>query len=394
MRTQFLNQFGLGGKDCFLAPNAEVEAEIKRRNPELAPFCFLKPLPGKPRVFVINAAILAPQGDAQRDAKSFQISPDYTGSPFYVDRGHGNATYRAVSDGRGRLSDSMIGGGFIETFAFGGTQPVPQGPGLDMVPSPHRPFSLSDAMSIATYADFLPSLNGFCPWNGCLDFTPSYEYWPIGQNPEEARRYWIGDAGYIEDTGLLSMLQRKAKRCALFLFAGTGQQINGTDYCALDAQIRAGTFDPKTFDPNGKIADSLFTMFGYPYDDGKWHKSHNVVFEQNDMFSVACELQALKTQGKPLVYRRTMDVKANPYWGIVPYRVDILYVYIDRSPEFEQLLPQDTQASLATDMKGFPTDLPAGLYLKPRIIKLMAAQSEYTIKQNQLLFQQFFQKGD
>merc|ERR1712241_319255 len=97
----------------------------------------------------------------------------------------------------------------------------------------------------------------------------------------------------------------------------------------------------------------------------------------------------------PLVYRRTMDVKANPYWGIVPYQVDILYVYIDRCPEFEQLLPQETQAELVTkSMKGFPTDLPAGLYLLPRIIKLMAAQSEYTIKQNQLLFQQFFQKGD
>jgi len=392
MRTQFLHAFGLGSPDCFLARDAEAEAEIKRRNPELADFCFLKPLPGKPKAFVINAALLAPETDTKRDAFSFQIAPDYTGSPFYANLGSKPAKYQTY-DGSMGLRDRVVGGGLIETFAFGGTQPASQAPGLQTVPSPHRPFSLADAMSIATYADFLPSFERMALWRGALDFTPSYEYWPIGQGAEPARRFWIGDAGFIEDTGLLTMLQRKARRVALFLFAGPGQQINGTDYCGLDAQIQAGTFDPQTFQPGGKIADSLYTIYGYPSDDGKWHKSHNTVFEQSEMFSVACELQKLKNQGKPQVYKRTQVVKPNPYWGITPYSVEILYVYSDKVPEFERLLPKDTQASLQTDMKGFPTDLPAGLFLKPRIIQLMAAQSEYMILQNQDLFRELFRKS-
>lgn len=392
MGTQFLKPFLLDNPDCFMARDSDAAEEIKRRNPELRNFCFIAPLPGKPRVFVINAAILAPQTGAKRDAFSFQISPDYTGAPFYANMSRAPSKYQAY-DGSEGLGDSVVGGGLVETFAFGGAQPASQMPGLNMLPSPHRPFSLADAMSIATYADFLPSLASLRRWPGDFDFTPSYEYWPVGRNAETSRRFWIGDAGFIEDTGLLPMLQRRAKRVALFLFSGPGQQINGTDYCDLDVRIQAGAFDPKAFDPRGKIADSLYTMFGYPYDDGTWHKSHNTVFEQSEMFSVACKLQELKNRGKPLVYRRTHQVKANSYWGIVPYLVDVVYVYNDRVPEFEQLLPKDTQRSLQSDMKGYPTDLPAGLFLKPRIIKLMAAQSEYAIMQNQRMFQDLLKKG-
>mmetsp|Transcript_108757 Transcript_108757/g.272559 ORF Transcript_108757/g.272559 Transcript_108757/m.272559 type:complete len:721 (-) Transcript_108757:203-2365(-) len=376
MRKQFLKPFGLTDKDALLALDEAHVARIKAANPQLANFTFLTPQPGKPKVFVMGAAILAVDGKRKTDAASFQISPDYIGTPFYVDTDH-RPLYTAADGKVGELSAGIVGGGLIETFAFGGDAPADQDGGFDRLPSPSRPFTLADAMAIATYADFLPG-------ESTVGWTPSHKYWPIGPGNQKAQRYMIGDGGFIEDTGLLPMLQRRAKRIALFLFVGPGQQLNdAVDFCDLSTRISKGSFDPKSFEPKGKLADSIYVLFGYGYDDGKWHKMHNTVFKQNEMFHVACGLQRLKKQGKPLVFKAKHAVQPNPYWGIQGgYTVEIAYVYNDKIPEFEELLPLDTQKSLTKDMKGFPTDLPAGLYMKPRIIKLMAAQAEYAVLQN------------
>lgn len=327
---------------------------------------------------------------------SYQISPDFAGAPFHVKLQEPNYVSAGAD---AELDDSIVGGGLVQTFAMGGTEPGHETGGncdlegscLRELPSPKRPFTLADSMAMATYADFLPTLQHL----KAHDWTPVEDYWPIGEEGHvPARKFQIGDAGFIEDTGLLPMLQRKAKKAAMFLFVGPGQELNTSiDWCGLSDDIRKGEFDPSTFTAAGNICDSLYTIFGYGYDDGQWHKSHNAVFKQSDMFEVACELKKLKVQGKPLVYARSHQVQANRYWGIQPYAVDILYVYNDRVPEFEAKLPADTQESLQTDMKGFPTDLPAGLYLKPRIIKLMAAQFEYNVKQNEQLVRSFFESS-
>jgi len=255
------------------------------------------------------------------------------------------------------------------------------------VPSPKVPFTLGDMMAIATYADFLPKEQLF-------GWTPHYSYWPIGPGKQKAKEYLIGDAGFIEDTGLLPMLQRRVKKIGCFLFVGPGQQINNTvDFCDLDRQISNGQYDPKTFKPDGMLADSLYVLFGYGYDDGKWHKKHNTVFKQNEMFSLACRFQTLKKAGKPQVLSQSHEVQPNAYWGITGgYTVDIVYYYNDKIPEFERKLPKETQEDIKSGtLKGFPTDLAAGLYMSPRVVKLMAAQAEYAIHQNAELFRELFE---
>eukprot|EP00418_Pyrodinium_bahamense_P075595 CAMPEP_0179051974 /NCGR_PEP_ID=MMETSP0796-20121207/21518_1 /TAXON_ID=73915 /ORGANISM="Pyrodinium bahamense, Strain pbaha01" /LENGTH=672 /DNA_ID=CAMNT_0020748525 /DNA_START=7 /DNA_END=2025 /DNA_ORIENTATION=- len=383
MRSQFLEPFSLDGKDNFLAADDAAVARIKAANPQLKNFSFLVPQPGKPKVFVITATILALEGQKKIDAASFQISPDYVGTPFRTNLAHRPLYEAALGE---RVGSHIVGGGLVETFGVGGPAPADQdgSPVLASLPSPPQPFTLADAMSAATYADFLPSESIF-------GWTPTYDYWPIGNGKEPAHNYQIGDGGFIEDTSLLPMLQRRAKKVALFLFVGPGQQIGtDVDYCDLASQIEAGQFETKTFEPSGKIADSVYVMFGYGYDDGMWHKSHNTVFKQAEMFPVACELQKLKKQGKPQVYKATHAVQPNEYWGITgDYSVEILYVYNDQLPEFEALLPSDTRAALKDgDLKGFPTDLAAGLYLKPRVINLMAAQQEYVVLQNAAAFKE------
>merc|ERR1711971_60333 len=181
------------------------------------------------------------------------------------------------------------------------------------------------------------------------------------------------------------MLQRGVPKTATFIFPGPKEQIPGdlsvVDYCALAAD---GSFDPTTFSPLNKIADSISVLYGneehnYGYDDGQWHKSHNHVFYLKDMFPFACEFQKLKRAGKPMVLKWTHEYHDNSYWGIKAGEVEIVWYYADVCEEFQNQLPGDTKAELSgKSLKGFPVDIPAGLYMTPRIINLMAAQAEYS----------------
>jgi len=277
----------------------------------------------------------------------------------------------------------------VETFSFGGKAPSQQAgvPELTDLPSPERPFTLADSMAIATYADFLPGETRF-------HWTPTYEYWPIGKGKEEARLFQIGDGGFIEDTGLLAMLQRGVQKAAVFLFGGPGQQLSMTvDFCGLSSQVKAGHYDPKNFEASGKITDSIHVMFGYGYDDGMWHKLHNTVFKQAEMFDLACGLQKLKKAGRPLIYRSRLEVQRNEYWGIRGgWTVEVVWYYNDIVREFEDLLPSDTKHELGRSLKGFPNDLPAGLWMTPRVIQLMAAQAEYSVLRNANLYRELLGK--
>jgi len=229
-----------------------------------------------------------------------------------------------------------------------------------------------------------------------LGWTPAYHYWPVVNKADPAKVFQIGDGGFIEDTGLLNMLQRRVPKTATFIFPGPGEQIpsdiTDTDYCALAAD---GSFDPTTFKPLKKIADSIHVLYGddahnYGYDDGQWHKSHNHVFHLRDMFPLACELQKLKIAGKPMVHKHKHKYHANSYWGITPGEVEIIWNYADVVMEFQDLLPADTNQALSgKSLKGFPVDIPAGLYMNPRQINLMAAQAEYGIMKNRQLYADF-----
>lgn len=400
MRKQFLEKFGLGGKDCMMAASDDQIADIKARNPQLNDdsWCFLKPQPGKPKVYVIGAAILGPididDELVMKDAASFQVSPDYSGSPYYTNYATGFPYQSVDSASAAKGLTGLQGGGLIETFAFGAKSPATgNGEGDQEVMAPYRPFFLGDAMAFATYADFLgPVEDALNLQADKWSFTPSFDYWPVGSATKKEDRFFIGDAGFIEDTGLLPMLQRQAKKVATFMFVGPGQGLNpNINWCALVDEIPAGTFHPETFKAAGNIADSVYVMFGYGYDDGKWHKSHNTVFKQSDMFDVACEAFKLQRQGKPLVFKKTLMVQDNAYWGIKSYEADIIFYYNAAVPEFLKLLPQETVDDVTNgELKGFPTDLPAGLFIKPKVIKLMGALTEYSIMQNADLFKDFF----
>ena len=144
---------------------------IKENNKKLDNAQFITMRPDRPKMFVMNGTCLAPVGKlaTSENAVSFQMSPDFVGSPFYPL--NQQVVYQEASDfpccdcltnfwKDCKCCDKKrtVGGGFVESFAFGGKAPKQQEGGEDIdVPEPGEldVFSLPYAVAIS-YLDAEP----------------------------------------------------------------------------------------------------------------------------------------------------------------------------------------------------------------------------------------------
>jgi len=129
---------------------------------------------------------------------------------------------------------------------------------------------------------------------------------------------------------------------------------------------------------------------------------HNQVFLSSDLVLLGNRLQVLKDAGKAAVVRQTFRVQPNSWWGIKGnYDVDLTLVYNAQCKEFESLLPKETSNELRREYGGkfenFPhykttsqnDALSSGLVgLTASQVNLLAAQGEYTIRQNEAIFKE------
>merc|ERR1719362_992002 len=194
--------------------------------------------------------------------------------------------------------------------------------------------------------------------------------------------FQIGDGNDLEDTGLLAMLQRRAKRI-VSLINGPGGLVMSPDFCIAGSQ---------GYRPTGKELTTQFAnFFGYGNSvDPVSHSFHmfNQVFSSSEYLPVLCELQRLKRAGKAQVLRRTMAVQGNSWWGIQGgWNIDIVFSLLDTAAEFEQSLPVDVQQALRSGLlgglDGFPNmktvfqNPPDLTQYTARQINLLAAQTEW-----------------
>ena len=153
---------------------------------------FLSPRDFKPRL-IMNGCTLAPLNyrAEQENVVSLQMSADFTGCPFYPE--DQQVTYRAA---KGRSFDCSrcrgqvltVGGGVVESFAFGGAAPRAQTGGQRCVGEPQRPFSLPYAVGISSWA-VGGALNQVKEYGNMLNIRQ--EYWPVTSEilpaPQERR---------------------------------------------------------------------------------------------------------------------------------------------------------------------------------------------------------------
>mmetsp|Transcript_27967 Transcript_27967/g.56630 ORF Transcript_27967/g.56630 Transcript_27967/m.56630 type:complete len:459 (+) Transcript_27967:1-1377(+) len=390
----FLKPFGICSMWAHMAPDAEAVEKIKSANPDLESATFQVPRADRPRAMVMDGTLLGPQGygSGPENEVSLQMSPDYIGSPFYPDDGYLSF---APTIGNGPNLTRLVGGGLVEAFAFGGapSKEDQNGGAQVRVGAPGWPFSLAQAMGISSMAP--AATLGNIPGVGEL-LDPKYPYWPVTDADHPSAHgsliTKVSDGGNEENSGMLALLQRGVKR--VVWFAGSYKLVNRS-YNLCDAPT-----DDDTLIKAG-IVDQVLDKFGYGPEltAGSSHGGasnallHNQVFKRERVHDLACQLQQHLTDGTPPVLRLTEEVQPNSWWGLVGGNtVDIVLVYLEHSANFEALLPPGTRKQLKKGKKGafnkypaYPTTLGGGTNAE---YNLLAATSEYFVRQNEALFRE------
>jgi len=373
----FLGPFGLGDRTSFMAGSAEDVERIKQANPGLRQEEFLTPVPGRPKVFVMGGMLGPPVGFEANasNAVLFQMSPDYTGSPFFAD--NKELTYEPIEGSDVPPGTVLVGGGLVESFAFGGEAPEDQSEGYHSIPPPRRSFSLAKAAGISSMG---PSLD-LSHRMGLTSAIPRGKLWPVTDDGTGSLIHELGDAGNMENSGLLAMLQRGVKKAAMWINTPVPIGMD-YDFCAPDAA--STPYDGEWIkDKVDVIFSALFGSGVDTIDDG--FLKHNQVFPQADLAPTMCAFQELKKAGKPLVYRTTYAVQANSWWGIPGgWDLQVVMNYAEKSAEFESRLPEETQQDLPENYPYYDT----GLYLTKKQVNILAAQSEYAVRENEHFFRE------
>eukprot|EP00927_Polykrikos_kofoidii_P005255 TRINITY_DN12095_c0_g1_i1.p1 TRINITY_DN12095_c0_g1~~TRINITY_DN12095_c0_g1_i1.p1 ORF type:complete len:655 (+),score=98.89 TRINITY_DN12095_c0_g1_i1:57-1967(+) len=386
-----LKHVSLDGLNHFLAASESDVEQIRRANPILAKQPFYTVQANRPKVLVIGGVVLSRvhKSPDKNRVVTLQMSPDFIGVPFHPFGGVAN-----VSGGLNKF----IGGGFMETFAFGGSEPRfggQNGGDAVIVGAPRNPFSLAEAVGISSSA-FASVLAGLSGVGVDVDMAPKVSLWPVTpMENQRAETVVVGDGGIMDNSGLLPVLQRKSSRIAWLINADV----------PLDSSIDSckSWFETRWY-PTFRVLGQLIDKFGFtadiPVASQLVFVSHNQVFAKKDFPDVLCGLQKLKKAGRPAVYKTKLGVLPNYYWGIEGnFDVDIVFVYNEIADDFVKQLPSDTRAALQHGSSGPFKNFPwfdvfqnegELTKLTNRQVNLLAAHAEFAVMENKDKFVELF----
>lgn len=334
----FFDRFGLYDRrrPAYISYDQAAVDDIVARNPELsgARFAVVRNRTGdaKRPYLVINSTLLwPPTGTA--NFVHFEYSPLYAGSKRRL------TVYDPVDDPNGRAA--TVGGGFLETFAYGSEAPRdwPPASGYADVRPRDKPYSLAYASgtSSAAFAATGASLGGGYPFvDQYLQQGPPMErYWPVtafdGSAAPQDEMHAFGDGGSLDNLGVIALLLRGVRR--LVVFINTERRL-GVDY------------DPSNPDENPPsihvLDGGLSPYFGIlPADRSQPPTPNNQVFRKQDFARVVRALQQTKSGGDPeeIITVTKLEVQDNDWWGVQGgWEAEICWVYLDRVAQWESEL--------------------------------------------------------
>jgi hypothetical protein len=333
----FFARFGLYDPKnlSYFSLDAATVAQIKAANPSLADANFhvvRQPSGYKMPYLLINATIDGPTATAPYNPDPLVMitySPLYSGIPFQQ-----TISYQFAKSGPIKVSvQALVGGGFIESFAWGCNAPAaPAVDGAVTVGAPASVFGLVDASGTSSSA-FAAIFEKIKLLDGLL---PEQNYWPpvAGGTQPAAQIFDFGDGGNLENYGLLPLIMRGLKKVLLFINTETPLSLS---------------YDPTTGTATENDLDSNFpALFGIPVTGAG--TNYNQVFPSSDYAPLVQAMQTLKRNGQPIVVTKTHTIQANPFWGIPPGgTIDVLYVYLDQVASWTSQI-QDDWVKLQLDL--------------------------------------------
>lgn len=306
---------------------------------------------------IVNSSLLAP--NKYLPIKNPENLSVFNYTPLYI----GSNNPIGVTDTEllsGNTISFNAGGGFVEPFGFGSDLLRRQNRQLSSgnlgtelhVKLAKQRFEAVDATgtSSAAYgATFSSSLFAQLGSELLTHFSadqliPEEEYWPISENGvvEDAEKYRFTDGGNLENYGLISLLQRGVKKAVVFINTNTPLDV---------------TIDPSATCPplSTQVSSDLFPLFGYKFGN----QGNNQVFSKSDFKKVYDGLRTAKLANKSVITKLSLTTVENKWWGIEPgHQVEILWVYNESVPEWEELLPTEVQEEICKGPDGKFPDFP------------------------------------
>ena len=387
----FFARFGLydaSNPAYFSLDDATVQA-IKTANPSLANATFYTvrtPSDYNVPYLLINATIDGPTAQAPYSPDPLVMitySPLYSGIPFQQ-----TVKYTIAKAGSIQATvNALVGGGFIESFAWGCDAPTsPASNGTVQVSPPAAPFELVNASGTSSSA-FAAAFEKIKLLDGLL---PEQNYWPpvaSGTQPA-AQLFDFGDGGNLENYGLIPLLMRGVKK--IILFINTETPLN-TKY------------DPDGATYQSDLDSNFPVLFGIDVIKGGAVEKVNHVFPTKDYAPLVRALQKMKLAGEPMIYSTTHELVENPWWGLPGGgSVEMLYVYLDQVESWKKQLKLEVRAELDLgDLGEFPhfpnyktidenINPPWGLTkLTQRQVNLLAALTCWVVRSNEATFKNF-----
>eukprot|EP00924_Labyrinthula_sp_SR-Ha-C_P010618 snap_masked-scaffold_61-processed-gene-0.50-mRNA-1 protein AED:1.00 eAED:1.00 QI:0/-1/0/0/-1/1/1/0/604 len=412
-----LKEFGL--KNTLLAYNYAQVQDIRSRNPHLEDVNFT--ILGKDKPFlIINTTLLGPDRHTTGYGDSFQVTPLYSGVPFY--KQNRQMDYHRVRKFSNfartwlRAKDEStiltIGGGFIETHAVNaqGTvdtkeQYLPlnnesQYMDVKTFNPVDKYFTLQDAIgaSSAAFASEVSNLGYFdrlCPE---VLYTPFFSEKMLQfRKYQTPTRLNVGDGGLIDNLGLMALLQRKVNKIVCFVNTATPIDIHYKEH----SKYVTYKFDQEFVQVDYKAACTDFlSLFGcIKFMSLQYNYMSTHVFKESDLEGVMEGLVKNIVSGKGGIVRKRLKVLPNRSWNIEGGEiVDIIFIYNQKCDNFEKRLPKETFQEIRKEesiFKRFPYynttfQNRASLSLTVPQVNLLSAQAEFVIKENLDLFKKFF----
>lgn len=381
-----LKPFKLDSTETFFTLDAETIKRITKLNPDLTASHFYTMRPNRPYLIACGTQVY-PIGHDEK-TRHFEYTPLYVGTPQLF-KGEG-------------ADDLDIGGGYVETFAFG-SEPlgnrlgclkrfVPDfvlqmvgknnkllfDAGYVTVPTPNPQFLLSDVMGSSGAA---PGI--IADYFHQEEWFPQFNYWPVvSDGHQKGANYSFVDGGNLENTGIVSLLRRQYP--VILAFVNSSLPLGSdSDSCfkGIDGQISR--------------------LFGLNPMARINRKQDTQIFASEKFVALAKGLKSAKAKGKATYFVDSYQIKQPNRFDIPSYpdngEVTVVWFYNDVNQEWKNQLPPSVidllnsgDSDPTNNMENFPNydtvsqnKGPHGvsqlLQLTAEQINLLAHMSCYTV---------------
>ena len=395
----YMAPFGVFNKDqdqYFSYDQATVD-DIKRRNPSLENASFLtvhdREGDAKRPYLIVNSCIVGPyeQGPYQNPEQLavFNYTPLYIGSAK-----QNTASY--TPEGSSISAEHLIGGGFVEPFAFGSDTPAilpflceeGQTQQCINVVAANDTFSIADASGTSSSAFAADLTSHGIAGISLKDLAPEVNYFPVDSDSlVENINYMFGDGGNLENFGLISLLQRGVSNIVVFINTQSAVNVD---------------FDTTNVATPKDIDSDLLPLFGISFSPTS-DMNQNKVFSTESFNGIMQDFIDSKNAGQTVMATSQLTTVDNPWWGIrAGDEVNINWIYNENVDQWRDSLEWEIKAELdlgfAGEFKDFPRYRTVGenialVQLTPKQINLLYQLSAWNVYTNKDAFT-ILQHGD